>query len=325
MNKNVLVTGASGFIGSHLCERLVENGYKVKGFVKYNSRNFWGWLESSPYKNEIEVVIGDIRNCDVLNDAMKDVDTVFHLAALIGIPYSYRSPNAYVDTNISGTLNLLQTAKDIGIRRFIHTSTSEVYGSPQVVPIREEQPVNPQSPYAATKVGADFLALTFFRSFNLPVVVVRPFNTYGSRQSARAIIPTIITQILSGKSKIKLGSLFPARDFTFVKDTVEGLIKATESERSIGEIINIGSNFEISIEDLARLIARLIGVEIRIETDKERQRPLKSEVKRLWADTKKAKELLGWSPEYSLESGLKETIKWFKANKDIYKPNVYNV
>lgn len=325
MRKRALVTGAGGFIGSHLCEKLVQHGYKVRAFLRYNSRNFWGWLENSSCKNNIEVVSGDIRNYDSIRRAMEDIDIIFHLAALIGIPYSYYSPDAYVDTNIKGTLNILQAARDSNIRKFVHTSTSEVYGTAQYVPISEKHPLNPQSPYAATKAGADFLVLSFHRSFNLPATVARPFNIYGPRQSARAVIPTIITQILSGKNKIRLGSLFPKRDLTYVKDTVEGLIRAAESPKVIGEVINIGSNFEISIKDLVKVIAKIMRSNIKIESDKERQRPKMSEVARLWADVNKAKELLNWSPTYSLEQGIKETVDWFKLHKDIYKANIYNV
>lgn len=320
-----LVTGAGGFIGSHLCERLIEKGYRVKALIKYNSQNLWGWLETSLHKDEIEIFAGDIRNFDSIRNAMKNVDIVFHLAALIGIPYSYESPDAYVDTNIRGTLNILQSAKDSGIKKFVHTSTSEVYGTAQYVPIKEEHPINPQSPYAATKAGADFLALSFHRSFDLPITVVRPFNTYGPRQSARAVIPTIITQILNGKKNIKLGSLSPTRDLTYVEDTVEGFIKAAESEKSTGNVINIGSNFEITINELTNLIVKLMGAEIKIETDRNRLRPKKSEVERLLADTMRAKELLDWFPKHSLEEGLKETINWFKTHKDVYKVDLYNV
>jgi dTDP-glucose 4,6-dehydratase len=325
MDKKVLVTGGAGFIGSHLCERLAQKGCGVRALVRYNSKNNWGWLEDSRCKEKIEVFAGDIRNQDNLKSAMRGIDTVFHLAALIGIPYSYSSPEAYIDTNITGTLNLLQAARDAGVKKFVHTSTSEVYGSAQYVPINESHPINPQSPYAATKAGADFLALSFQRSFGLPVAIVRPFNTFGPRQSARAIIPTIIIQILNGKNKIRLGSTAPTRDFTFVKDTAEGFIKAAECAGSVGEIINIGSNFEVSVGELAKLIAKLIGAEIKIQSDEERKRPGSSEVERLCADTKKAKGLLGWSKTYSLEEGLKETIKWFRAHKDLYKADIYNV
>ena len=320
-----LITGAGGFIGSHLCEALIEKGYKVKAFVRYNSRNLWGWLESSPYKEEMEVISGDIRDYDSVKDAMKGIDIVFHLAALIGIPYSYISPLAYIKTNVQGTYNILQAAKEFEIQKLIHTSTSEVYGTARFVPITEEHPINPQSPYSATKAAADYLALSFHRSFGLPVTIIRPFNTYGPRQSARAVIPTIITQILSGKRKIKLGSLHPTRDLTYVKDTVEGFIKVAESGKSTGKIINIGSNFEISVGNVAKLIANLMNAEIELEKERQRERPKKSEVERLWADNSKAKELLGWSPRYTLEEGLKETIKWFKTNLHLYKPGIYNV
>lgn len=324
-SKRVLVTGAGGFIGSHLCEALVENGYEVRAFVRYNSRNFWGWIENSIYKSRIEVVAGDIRDYDSVKDAVKGVDMIFHLAALIGIPYSYVSPLAYIKTNIEGTYNILQAARELNARKVIHTSTSEVYGTAQSVPVPEDHSINPQSPYSATKASADFLALSFYRSFDLPVAVIRPFNTYGPRQSARAVIPTIITQILSGKRKIKIGSLHPTRDLTYVKDTVEGFIAVAESEESIGEVINIGMNFEISIGDLGELISKLMNVEIKMEVEKERQRPEKSEVERLWADTKKVKSLLEWSPKHTLEQGLKETIEWFKVNLHLYKPEIYNV
>ncbi|MBA7576873.1 dTDP-glucose 4,6-dehydratase [subsurface metagenome] len=258
---------------------------------------------------------------------MRNIDAVFHLAALIGIPYSYHSPDTYVDTNIKGTLNILQAARDLGSEKVICTSTSEVYGTAQFVPITEEHPINPQSPYSATKASADFLALSFYRSFNLPVSIIRPFNTYGPRQSARAVIPTIITQIVSGKTRIKLGSISPSRDLTNVKDTVEGFIKVAESEKSIGKVINISSNFAISIEDLAILISKLMNTEIKIEEEAQRQRPEKSEVERLWADNANAKRLLEWSPKYTLEEGLKETINWFSDpdNLRFYKPSIYNV
>ncbi len=325
MMYKVLVTGAGGFIGSHLCDALVEKGYEVRAFVRYNSRNFWGWIENSLYKSRIEVVVGDIRDYDSVKDAVKGVDMIFHLAALIGIPYSYVSPLAYIKTNIEGTYNILQAARGLNAKKIIHTSTSEVYGTAQSVPITEDHPINPQSPYSATKASADFLALSFYHSFGLPVAIIRPFNTYGPRQSARAVIPTIITQILSGKRKIKIGSLHPARDLTYVKDTVEGFIAVAESEKSVGEVINIGMNFEISIKDLAKLISKLMNVEIKMEVEKERQRPEKSEVERLWADIKKAKSLLEWSPKYTLEKGLKETIEWFRENLHLYKPEIYNV
>lgn len=321
----VLVTGAGGFIGSHLSESLVKKGHRVKAFIRYNSRNCWGWLEKSPYKDNIEIISGDIRNYDSVKNAVRGVETVFHLAALISIPYSYSSPDSYVDTNIKGTLNILQAAKESGIRKVIHTSTSEVYGTAQFVPICEHHPLNPQSPYAATKAAADLLALSFYKSFGLPVVICRPFNTYGPRQSARAIIPTIITQILSGRKKIKLGSVHTTRDLTFVQDTVDGFIKAAQSARAEGEVINLGNNFEISIRDLAALISKLTGRKISVETDSIRKRPKASEVERLWAENKKARKILNWSPQYSLEKGLAQTINWFKTNTDTYKPDIYNI
>ena len=324
-SKKALVTGAGGFIGSHLTERLVELGYKVRAFIRYNSRNFWGWLDDSPYKNDIEIFSGDIRNFDCVKTALKDVDIVFHLAALIGIPYSYYSPDSYVDTNIKGTVNVLQAARDLKIERIIHTSTSETYGTAQIVPIAETHSINPQSPYAASKSAADFMALSFCRSFNLPVAVVRPFNTFGPRQSGRAIIPTIISQLLNGKNTIRVGSLFPTRDFTYVKDVVEGFIKASESKDAIGEVINLGSDFEISIEELIKLISGIIGIRPKIITEEKRKRPAASEVERLWADTNKAKKILGWKPKYKLQQGLRETIDWFKLHKDLYKTDIYNV
>lgn len=323
--QKVLVTGAGGFIGSHLCERLIEKDYKVKALVKYNSRGLWGWLENSPRKDKLEVIPGDIRSYDSVKQAMEGVDIVFHLAALIGIPYSYYSPDSYLETNIKGTLNILQAAREQGVERFVHTSTSEVYGSAQFVPITETHPINPQSPYAATKAAADFLVLSFLRSFDLPIVIVRPFNTYGPRQSARAIVPAIISQILSGREKIKLGSLHPTRDLTYIEDTVDGFIKAGEAKKAVGEIINLGNNAEISMGDLAILISNLMKVKIEIECDAQRKRPITSEVERLCADTQKAKEILNWSPMYLLEEGLKATIDWFKSNHKIYKTEIYNV
>jgi len=325
MKKKVLVTGAGGFIGSHLAEKLSSLGCNVKAFVHYNSRNSWGWLDSSACKEQIEVISGDVRNADIVRNAMRDVDTVFHLAALIGIPYSYHSPEAYVDTNIKGTLNILQSALDFGVKKVVLTSTSEIYGTAQSIPINELHPINPQSPYAASKAAADLLGISFQKSFNLPVVIIRPFNTFGPRQSARAVIPTIITQILNGKNKIKLGALSPTRDLTYVEDTVNGFIRAEKCAGGVGEIINLGSNSEISIRDLAGLIAKIIGVKINIESDSLRERPKKSEVERLLADTCKAKKLLGWKAAHTLEGGLTKTIEWFKRNKDIYKSEVYNI
>lgn len=323
--KKILVTGAGGFIGSHLTEKLVSSGYSVKAFVHYNSMNSWGWLDHAQGKAGLKVVSGDIRDNDILRSAMSGAETVFHLAALIGIPYSYHSPEAYVETNISGTLNILQAARDTGVKKVILTSTSEIYGTARSPAIDETHPIDPQSPYAATKAAADLLAKSFYRSFDLPVTIVRPFNTYGPRQSARAIIPTIITQILNGKKKIKLGSLTPTRDLTYVEDTVEGFIRAAEAPRSAGEIINIGSNTEISIRDLARLIAGLLGQAIKIESEDKRRRPEKSEVERLLADNSKARRILGWSPKHNLEQGLKKTISWFRENSAIYKSDIYNI
>ena len=325
LKKKVLVTGAGGFIGSHLAEKLSACGYSVKAFVHYNSRNSWGWLDSSVCKERIEVISGDIRDADIVRHAMRDVEIVFHLAALIGIPYSYHSPEAYINTNIKGTLNILQSALDFGVKKVVLTSTSETYGTAQFVPITELHPINPQSPYAASKSAADLLGISFHKSFNLPVVIVRPFNTFGPRQSARAVIPTIITQILAGCKKIKLGSLDPTRDLTYVEDTVKGFIKAGESKNGIGEVINLGNKSEISIRDLAYLIARVMGVSVTIQEDAKRKRPIKSEVDRLMADNSKAKKLLKWAPEYSLEKGLKKTVAWFKENNAKYKSDIYNV
>ena len=298
--QKILVTGADGFIGSHLTEELVRQGYDVRAFVFYNSFNSWGWLDHSPadIKGKFEVFAGDIRDPHGVKEALRGCTVVLHLAALIAIPYSYHSPDTYVDTNIKGTLNILQAARELGVEKVIHTSTSEVYGTAQFVPITEEHPLQGQSPYSATKIGADQLALSFYRSFNLPVAVIRPFNTYGPRQSARAVIPTIISQIASGKKEIKLGALSPTRDFNYVKDTVQGFIAVAGSDQSIGEVINIGSNYEISIGDLVQTISRLMNTDIEIKTDSQRLRPEKSEVERLWADNSKARRLLGWEPQY---------------------------
>ncbi|MEQ1878547.1 MAG: NAD-dependent 4,6-dehydratase LegB [Bdellovibrionia bacterium] len=331
--KRIFVTGADGFIGSHLVEELVRRGANVRALCLYNSFGNWGWLENSPLdiKSQLDVVLGDIRDPHGIKAAMRDCDAVLHLAALIAIPYSYHSPASYVDTNITGTLNILQAAREMGIQRVVHTSTSETYGTAQFVPITEEHPLNAQSPYAATKVAADQMALSFYRSFDLPVTVVRPVNTYGPRQSNRAIIPTIITQILGGKKKLALGAIEPTRDLTFVKDTVRGFIAALGAERTAGEVINLASKFEISIGDLALLIAKAIGTEIEIVTDKERLRPEKSEVNRLLGDNVKAAQILEWKPEYDgangLLRGLKETIQWFSdsSNLKLYKMDRYNI
>lgn len=321
----VLVTGAGGFIGSHLCELLVKEGYSVRALVRYNSRNHWGWLENSPIKEHIEVCTYDVRDFDGVLKCVKGVKTIFHLASLISIPYSYRTQNSYVDVNINGALNLLQASLLSGVDKFIHTSTSEVYGTAQYVPIDEKHPINPQSPYAATKAGADYLVSSFNKSFSLPTVILRPFNAYGPRQSARAIIPTIITQILSGSRKIKLGALHPTRDFTFVKDVVKGFLLASRTDNCTGKVINLGSNFEISIKSLAEIIFETIGAEAEIESEDLRKRPKLSEVERLWAENKLAEELLNWSVDFSFKEGLIETISWFRENISIYKPEIYNV
>ena len=327
----ILVTGADGFIGSHLTEALVLLGHEVRAFVQYNSFNSWGWLDHSEVKGQFEVFAGDIRDPHGVKEAMKGHDVVLHLAALIAIPYSYHSPDTYVDTNVKGTLNVLQAARELGVKRLIHTSTSEVYGTARFVPITEEHPLQGQSPYSASKIASDQLAYSFYASFGLPVVIARPFNTYGPRQSARAVIPTIITQIASGQRQIKLGAVSPTRDFNFVKDTVAGFIAALKSDQGLGEVINFGSNFEISIGDTARLIAEAMSVEIELITDGVRLRPEKSEVERLWADNSKAKELLGWAPLYGERAGFKrglvETIDWFVKVENLraYKADIFNV
>ena len=328
-NKHVLITGAGGFIGSHLVEELLRRNCKVTAFVHYNSFNRWGWLDFLPEetKSRITVFTGDIRDPNGVRNAMKGVEIVFHLAALIGIPYSYHSPDTYVDTNIKGTLNVLQAARDLAVQRIVHTSTSEVYGTAQFVPITELHPVNPQSPYAATKSGADFLALTFQRSFDLPVSVARPFNTYGPRQSARAIIPTVISQIAGGMKQIRLGDVTPTRDFTFVKDTCKGFINIAESDASIGEVVNIGSNFEISILETFKLIRSIMNSDVEFISENERIRPENSEVFRLWCDNGKINKLAGFVPDYSLDRGLRETIEWLSQSGNLtnYKPAIYNV
>jgi NAD dependent epimerase/dehydratase len=332
-SEKVLVTGADGFIGSHLTEKLVRDGYSVRAFVQYNSFNSWGWLDScSPeVKENFEVFTGDIRDPHGVKNAMQGCDAVLHLAALIAIPFSYHSPDTYVDTNIKGTLNVLQAARELDLRRVIHTSTSEVYGSAKFVPITEDHPLSGQSPYSATKIAADQIAFSFYSSFNLPVLIIRPFNTFGPRQSARAVIPTIITQIASGKMDLKLGATVPTRDFSFVEDTVSGFIAALQSENGVGEVFNLGSNFEISIGNTAELIARLMGKEIQIVSDEQRFRPVSSEVERLWADNSKAKNTLKWTPKYSgmsgFTNGLSKTIEWFSDQQNLknYKPDIYNL
>ena len=324
MNKT-LITGAGGFIGSHLTEKLVEIGYDVKAFVRYNSRNFWGWLESSDVKNDIEIITGDIRDYDSVYKAAEGCDAVFHLAALIGIPYSYVSPLAYIKTNTEGTYNILETAKARNLNNVIITSTSETYGTAQFVPINEQHPLIGQSPYSASKIAADQIALSYYKSFNLPVKIVRPFNTYGPRQSARAIIPTIITQLLIGQTELNLGNTKPTRDLTFVKDTVNGFIEIFNSKKLTGMVTNIGMNQEISIEDLADKIAGLLNLNVSLKEDKQRVRPENSEVERLKCDNRKLVENTGWRPEYDLNSGLNETINWIKSNLSWFKADIYNV
>ena len=333
MTNKVLITGADGFIGSHLTEALVKAGFDVRAFVLYNSFNSWGWLDEcdEEVKGKFEVFTGDIRDPNGVRQAMSGCDLVLHLAALIAIPFSYHSPDTYVDVNIKGTLNVLQAARELGVARVIHTSTSEVYGSAKFVPITEDHPLQGQSPYSATKIGADQLALSFYASFGLPVVIVRPFNTYGPRQSARAVIPTIITQITQGDRKIRLGAVSPTRDFNFVTDTVSGFISALQSDKGCGEVINFGSNFEVSVGKTAELIGQVMGVDIEILTDNARFRPADSEVERLWADNAKARELFGWFPEYGGEDGfrrgLTKTAEWFSDMNNIrkYKTNIYNI
>ncbi len=327
--KNVLVTGSEGFIGSHLVEELLKYDINLRAFVLYNSFNTWGWLDSfsKEQKDKFEIFTGDVRDPNGVRTAMKNIDVVFHLAALIAIPYSYHSPDSYVDTNIKGTLNILQAAKDEKCEKVLVTSTSEVYGTAQYVPIDEKHPFQGQSPYSATKIGADRMAESFYRSFNLPVVTVRPFNTFGPRQSARAVIPTIITQLLDGKKEIQLGSLHPTRDLLYVKDTAKGFIELAMSNETIGEEVNIATNSEISIGDLAQKIIDLINPEAKIKTDEIRLRPEKSEVERLFGSNEKIQKLTNWKPEWNLESGLTETIAWFsdEINLKKYKSDIYNI
>lgn len=328
-----LVTGADGFIGSHLTEALVRQGHEVRAFALYNSFNSWGWLDrcADDVRGKFEVFQGDVRDTNGVRAAMKGCDAVLHLAALIAIPYSYHSPDTYVDTNIKGTLNVVQAARDLGVAKVIHTSTSEVYGTARFVPITEEHPLQGQSPYSASKIGADQIALSFYTSFGTPITVIRPFNTYGPRQSARAVIPTIITQIASGKRQLKLGALHPTRDFNYVQDTVGGFIAALRSQAGAGEVINLGSNFEISIGDTVRTIAAVMGAEVDISTDEQRLRPEKSEVERLWASNAKARDVLGWQPAYGglegFRRGLQQTVSWFSdpANLAMYKSDIYNL
>lgn len=323
----ILVTGADGFIGSHLTEYLVKAGENVRAFVYYNSFNSWGWLDSLPdeIKKELEVFTGDIRDPNGVRTAMQSIGVVYHLAALIGIPFSYHSPDSYVDTNIKGTLNVLQAARDLDTERVLCTSTSEVYGTAQYVPIDEKHPYQGQSPYSATKIGADMLAESFYRSFETPVTIVRPFNTYGPRQSARAIIPTVITQLLVGREEIQLGSLTPTRDFNYVKDTVSGFAAIAKAEHTVGEVINIATGAEISIGEIADELVRQINPNAKICCDEQRIRPDKSEVNRLLGCNKKIRSLTGWEPKYIFKQGIAETIEWYRDNLKAYKTNIYNV
>lgn len=325
--KKILVTGADGFIGSHLTEMLVNRGYKVKALAQYNSFNNWGWLESVNHKNEIEIISGDIRDLNLCRTISKDIDMIFHLAALIAIPYSYLAPDSYLETNIKGTMNICEAARENGVSRIIHTSTSEVYGTAKYVPIDENHPLQPQSPYSASKISADAMAMSFFNSFDLPLSIVRPFNTYGPRQSARAVIPTIITQIASGKKEIKLGDTSPTRDFNYVEDCCRAFIMIAESDKTIGETINIGSNSEISISDTLKLIKELMLSDVTFINDEQRNRPKNSEVFRLWCDNKKIKNLVGYKPQVTFRDGLKKTIEWVTQpeNLKMYKSEIYNV
>ena len=331
--KKILVTGADGFIGSHLTEHLVKAGADVRAFVYYNSFNSWGWLDEADdrIKNSLDVFAGDIRDPHGVRTAMKGCDVVLHLAALIAIPSSYHSPDTYVDTNVKGTLNVVQAARELGTERVVHTSTSEVYGTARFVPITEAHPLQGQSPYSASKIGADQMAQSFFSSFNTPVATIRPFNTYGPRQSARAVIPTIITQVASGARQIKLGAIHPTRDFNYVQDTVRGFVAVAECDAAVGQVVNVGSNYEVSVGDTARLIAELMGREVEFTSDEQRMRPAGSEVERLWADNTLARELMGWTPEYpgveGLKRGLRETIDWFGQPNNLrrYKAGLYNI
>jgi NAD dependent epimerase/dehydratase len=322
-----LITGSDGFIGSHLTEILVANGYKVKALSQYNSFNNWGWLESINCKDQVEILTGDIRDPHYCKHITKDVDIIFHLAALISIPYSYVAPDSYVDTNIKGTLNICQAAKENGNIRVIHTSTSEVYGTAQYVPIDENHPMQPQSPYSATKIASDAMAMSFYNAFGLPVTIARPFNTYGPRQSSRAVIPTIITQIANGAKEIKLGDITPTRDFNYVEDTCRGFLAIAKEDRTIGEVINIGSNFEISIGETLNIIKKLMDSDVKFIVDKQRIRPKKSEVFRLWCDNSKIEKLTGFKPEVDIKQGLQKTIDWITQphNLKSYKSEIYNV
>ncbi|WP_413613332.1 NAD-dependent 4,6-dehydratase LegB [Bdellovibrio sp. HCB-110] len=327
LSKKVLVTGADGFIGSHLTEMLIEQGYDVRALAQYNSFNNWGWLEDSPYKGKFEVISGDVRDPFFCKEAVKGVDTVFHLAALIAIPFSYVAPQSYVETNITGTLNICKAALESGVPRVIHTSTSEVYGTAVYVPIDEKHPLQPQSPYSASKISADAMAMSFHNSFGLPLTIARPFNTYGPRQSARAVIPTIISQIASGKRVLKLGDVSPTRDFNYVADTCRGFLALANSAAAIGKTVNIGSNYEISIKDTLSLIGKIMNAEVDYQRDEVRIRPEKSEVHRLWCDNSLIKSLTGFEPKYTIEVGLRNTVEWFLNPENLkkYKADIYNV
>lgn len=327
LSKKVLVTGADGFIGSHLVEMLLSNGFSVRALAQYNSFNNWGWLEDIECKNEIEILTGDIRDPFFCNEMCKDIDIIFHLAALIAIPYSYIAPQSYVETNISGTLNICKAALEQNVSRLIHTSTSEVYGTAQYVPIDEKHPLQAQSPYSASKIAADSMAISFHNSFDLPITIARPFNTYGPRQSARAFIPTIISQIASNQPSIKLGDTTPTRDLNFVADTCKGFLELAKESRAIGEVVNIGSNFEISVGEVAEIIKKEMDSPIKIVTDKKRLRPDKSEVMRLWCDNTKIQKLTSFKPDFNIQSGLKKTISWFLKPENLskYKSDIYNV
>ncbi len=326
-NKRVLVTGADGFIGSHLVEMLYHEGAKVRALSYYNSFNYWGWLEDISCKNDIEIISGDVRDPFLCKKITKDIDIVFHLAALIAIPYSYIAPQSYIDTNVVGTLNIVQSCLDNEVNRVLVTSTSEVYGSAKYVPIDENHPLQPQSPYSASKIGADSIAMSYYNSFKLPLTIVRPFNTYGERQSNRAVIPTIITQIANGYKEIKLGDTTPTRDFNYVLDSCRGFIEIAKSDKTIGEVINIGSNYEISIQDTLKLIKEIMNSDVEFITDNSRIRPENSEVFRLWCDNSKIYKLTGFKPKYSIKDGLTKTIEWFCNPKNLekYKANIYNV
>ena len=326
-SQTVLITGADGFIGSHLAETLVKSGHKVRALCQYNSFSSWGWLDESPLRGDMEVILGDVRDPAQMRAISRGVDTIYHLAALIAIPYSYQAPSSYVDTNIQGTLNLLQSAMDVGVSRFIQTSTSEVYGTARYVPIDEKHPLQAQSPYSATKIGADALAFSFYASFGLPVVIARPFNTYGPRQSARAVIPAVITQLLAGKRRIKLGSSTPTRDFNYVLDTCAGFLALAKCDTAVGQVVNIGSGREISIGETVDMIAHLMQTEVEIESDAQRLRPENSEVERLLCNNALIERLTGFTPRHTLEEGLAETISWLRQPTNLirYKADIYNV